>query len=81
MSKVSHTYGDVIEIESIPSPSKLVYTEQPSFQIKCASLKSGDESETIQSLQRELEKVGQELNLLKLGKVSQDQENSPAATF
>ncbi len=73
--------GDVIEIESIPSPSKLVYSEQPSLQIKSASPKSADESETIQSLQRELEKVRQELNLLKLEKVSEAQEDSPAAEF
>jgi beta-galactosidase len=73
--------GDVIEIKSIPSPSKLIYSEQPNLTIESASPGSGDESETIQSLRRELEKVRQELNLLKLEKVSQDQENSPAAAF
>lgn len=73
--------GDVIEIESIPSPSKLVYSDQPGLTIESTSPQSVDESETIQSLRRELEKIRQELNLLKLEKVSQDQEDSPAATF
>ena len=63
------------------SASKLVYSEEPNLTIESSSLKDVDESETIQSLQRELEKIRQELNLLKLEKVSQDQEDSPAAAF
>ena len=73
--------GDVIEINSIPSPSKLVYSEQPSLHIQSPSLETVDESETIQSLRRELEKIRQELNLLQLEKVSKGQEDSPAAAF
>ena len=73
--------GDVIEIESIPSSSKLVYSEQPSLTTDSTTPKNVNESETIESLRRELEKIRQELNLLKLEKVSKDQEDSPAATF
>ena len=40
-----------------------------------------DESENIQLLQQELEKIRRELNLLKFEKVSKNRENSPAAIF
>lgn len=73
--------GDVVEIESIPSPLKMVYSEQPNRIVESAAPDHTDESETIQSLQRELDKIRQELNLLKLEKVSRDQEDSPAAAY
>ncbi len=73
--------GDVIEIESIPAPATLVYSEQPNLTTETPSPKQAEDSEPIQSLRRELEKIRQELNLLKLEKVSKDQEDSPAAAF
>ena len=73
--------GDEIEIESTKPDTKLVYSELPELNVQSPSYKKVDESETIQSLKRELEKTQQELNLLRLEQVSEAQENSPAAAY